>query len=140
MIRRPPRSTRTYTLFPDTTLFRSEEAAALDHIAVLASQAGRALLPDVLAVEQDRARGGFDQPVDHLQRGGLAAARGADERDDLPCRDGQRERLDCRDLLARVALAHCIEPELGTADLPSAAASDLARGCACSAPAPLSFE
>src|SRR3546814_19197905 len=25
MIRRPPRSTRTYTLFPDTTLFRSDE-------------------------------------------------------------------------------------------------------------------
>src|SRR3546814_14214942 len=25
MIRRPPRSTRTYTLFPYTTLFRSEE-------------------------------------------------------------------------------------------------------------------
>src|SRR3546814_11545508 len=24
MIRRPPRSTRTYTLFPDTTLFRSQ--------------------------------------------------------------------------------------------------------------------
>src|SRR3546814_13213910 len=27
MIRRPPRSTRTYTLFPDTTLFLSERAA-----------------------------------------------------------------------------------------------------------------
>src|SRR3546814_10827067 len=27
MIRRPPRSTRTDTLFPDTTLFRSKEAA-----------------------------------------------------------------------------------------------------------------
>src|SRR3546814_10839540 len=27
MIRRPPRSTRTYTLFPDTTLFRSAQAA-----------------------------------------------------------------------------------------------------------------
>src|SRR3546814_13058285 len=26
MIRRPPRSTRTDTLFPDTTLFRSEQA------------------------------------------------------------------------------------------------------------------
>src|SRR3546814_1312492 len=26
MIRRPPRSTRTYTLFPDTTLFRSGKA------------------------------------------------------------------------------------------------------------------
>src|SRR3546814_9578529 len=28
MIRRPPRSTRTDTLFPDTTLFRSERRAA----------------------------------------------------------------------------------------------------------------
>src|SRR3546814_11511050 len=30
MIRRPPRSTRTDTLFPYTTLFRSEELAWLD--------------------------------------------------------------------------------------------------------------
>src|SRR3546814_11629944 len=30
MIRRPPRSTRTYTLFPDTTLFRS--ALQRDHL------------------------------------------------------------------------------------------------------------
>src|SRR3546814_4533970 len=29
MIRRPPRSTRTYTLFPSTTLFRSVRADAL---------------------------------------------------------------------------------------------------------------
>src|SRR3546814_13511301 len=29
MIRRPPRSTRTYTLFPYTTLFRSESLASL---------------------------------------------------------------------------------------------------------------
>src|SRR3546814_12694437 len=29
MIRRPPRSTRTYTLFPYTTLFRSQMAEAL---------------------------------------------------------------------------------------------------------------
>src|SRR3546814_2164285 len=29
MVRRPPRSTRTDTLFPDTTLFRSDDA--LDH-------------------------------------------------------------------------------------------------------------
>src|SRR3546814_10282694 len=32
MIRRPPRSTRTDTLFPYTTLFRSELAAQLDYI------------------------------------------------------------------------------------------------------------
>src|SRR3546814_8871198 len=31
MIRRPPRSTRTDTLFPYTTLFRSSLAAALQH-------------------------------------------------------------------------------------------------------------
>src|SRR3546814_7414220 len=31
MIRRPPRSTRTDTLFPDTTLFRSQNAKFQDH-------------------------------------------------------------------------------------------------------------
>src|SRR3546814_14319151 len=37
MIRRPPRSPRTDTLFPYTTLFRSEDAVAvvLDRLAVL---------------------------------------------------------------------------------------------------------
>src|SRR3546814_1216187 len=33
MIRRPPRSTRTYTLFPYTTLFRSVAASARSRIA-----------------------------------------------------------------------------------------------------------
>src|SRR3546814_18199572 len=37
MIRRPPRSTRTDTLFPYTTLFRS---AVLDEVAALAGSAG----------------------------------------------------------------------------------------------------
>src|SRR3546814_2031383 len=32
MIRRPPRSTRTDTLFPDTTLFRSPEIIALGDV------------------------------------------------------------------------------------------------------------
>src|SRR3546814_5796686 len=34
MIRRPPRSTRTDTLFPYTTLFRSMEADAFDHVRI----------------------------------------------------------------------------------------------------------
>src|SRR3546814_21101209 len=34
MIRRPPRSTRTDTLFPSTTLFRSKRRAGADEIAV----------------------------------------------------------------------------------------------------------
>src|SRR3546814_5173534 len=41
MIRRPPRSTRTDTLFPYTTLFRSLEARALAAIAaILGASAG----------------------------------------------------------------------------------------------------
>src|SRR3546814_7110109 len=31
MIRRPPRTTRTYTLFPDTTLFRSDRVLGRQH-------------------------------------------------------------------------------------------------------------
>src|SRR3546814_9597621 len=62
MIRRPPRSTRTYTLFPDTTLFRSRRAYAAhdpeaDH---LREQVGRPRLPrigvpEVLAGQPDGA-------------------------------------------------------------------------------------
>src|SRR3546814_3029057 len=40
MIRRPPRSTRTDTLFPDTTLFRSQRAAG-DQCAVFAQAVPR---------------------------------------------------------------------------------------------------
>src|SRR3546814_11685613 len=35
MIRRPPRSTRTDTLFPDTTLFRSLEKGFRDDVAIV---------------------------------------------------------------------------------------------------------
>src|SRR3546814_18434593 len=35
MIRRPPRSTRTDTLFPYTTLFRSAEERRQDHVATI---------------------------------------------------------------------------------------------------------
>src|SRR3546814_8971135 len=38
MIRRPPRSTRTYTLFPYTTLFRSHNLRELGEIEITAVQ------------------------------------------------------------------------------------------------------
>src|SRR3546814_14535248 len=44
MIRRPPRSTRTDTLFPYTTLFRSEKAGVIPHIRSAAT-AWSPLLP-----------------------------------------------------------------------------------------------
>src|SRR3546814_4128565 len=47
MIRRPPRSTRTDTLFPYTTLFRSDPAL----LAVLRAEVGRSVLtPDSAAM------------------------------------------------------------------------------------------
>src|SRR3546814_16812171 len=59
MIRRPPRSTRTYTLFPYTTLFRSQ--LKMDRIAILGPDAaeqacgeigmGRMLEPEQLLEE-----------------------------------------------------------------------------------------
>src|SRR3546814_5233379 len=48
MIRRPPRSTRTDTLFPYTTLFRSVEAVG-GALLVLVDPVDSARLPDVLA-------------------------------------------------------------------------------------------
>src|SRR3546814_12803175 len=50
MIRRPPRSTRTYTLFPDTTLFRSAVGAA--------EQLARAPAEQRLARQAEQALGG----------------------------------------------------------------------------------
>src|SRR3546814_14543772 len=69
MIRRPPRSTRTDTLFPYTTLFRSgrrivvvvdgEAATRIDHMI----QNGRlALVPGVSPAQRER------QAVEHLVR------------------------------------------------------------------------
>src|SRR3546814_8020064 len=44
MIRRPPRSTRTDTLFPYTTLFRSDVGPAVDAVALGAARWLRCLL------------------------------------------------------------------------------------------------
>src|SRR3546814_4327466 len=62
MIRRPPRSTRTDTLFPYTTLFRSEEAAAVADI-------------DLRIIEQDLA--------ERADRGQRRAQLVADRREEL---------------------------------------------------------
>src|SRR3546814_10730570 len=43
MIRRPPRSTRTDTLFPDTTLFRSDDAGGGEAAVHLDAELGQLL-------------------------------------------------------------------------------------------------
>src|SRR3546814_13756223 len=47
MIRRPPRSTRTDTLFPYTTLFRSDHYEAPDHLTGLGQVLGSAIVDDI---------------------------------------------------------------------------------------------
>src|SRR3546814_12659066 len=58
MIRRPPRSTRTDTLFPYTTLFRSRRRRGL---VVVRSGAGPALGPGRLARSRSRVGVGADR-------------------------------------------------------------------------------
>src|SRR3546814_14237111 len=60
MIRLPPRSTRTYTLFPYTTLFRS----------ILIEDAGQVIAKDDLSRRAlNRRLGAFDRSIDmHISR------------------------------------------------------------------------
>src|SRR3546814_20322345 len=51
IIRRPPRSTRTDTLFPYTTLFRSHGTVKTDHILFIASGAFSVAKPSDLLPE-----------------------------------------------------------------------------------------
>src|SRR3546814_9194085 len=56
MIRRPPRSTRTDTLFPFTTLFRSRRARQCAIGGFRAIAFGPALITAVQEIEEDRLR------------------------------------------------------------------------------------
>src|SRR3546814_11975988 len=58
MIRRPPRSTRTDTLFPYTTLFRSFQHRTIFDLA----GHGLALFPQPLALFLDQSLGGVELP------------------------------------------------------------------------------
>src|SRR3546814_6279286 len=61
MVRRPPRSTRTDTLFPYTTLFRSQQACEADQL-LLAER--KALVQAPLDIERPQELGQAD-PLDH---------------------------------------------------------------------------
>src|SRR3546814_19169185 len=64
MIRRPPRSTRTDTLFPYTTLFRSRKRGAEAH------QCGQPILhPEDRRADQKIAHGAAADPGDEREKG-----------------------------------------------------------------------
>src|SRR3546814_18237725 len=61
MFRRPPRATRTYTLFPYTTLFRSVRRAGAYHAGDLFGQGARNGAPRIAIVEVVERRRTTDQ-------------------------------------------------------------------------------
>src|SRR3546814_1455549 len=66
MIRRPPRSTRTDTLFPYTTLFRSRLGGRTDQprgVALVSRCGWRGALPDRRYLVADRDRRAHDHPA-----------------------------------------------------------------------------
>src|SRR3546814_15672653 len=79
MIRQPPRSTRTDTLFPYTTLFRSRGPQAIEgggdrQAVVLARRALAAGLDSEEARHAVSDRDDVDRVVDHDEAGGAQAA------------------------------------------------------------------
>src|SRR3546814_18780307 len=105
MIRPPPRSTRTDTLFPTTTLFRSDGAddradeprRSEAHVLVFRSQQG---------VGEEAA----DEGSDDAEQDRLADAHGVVTRYDRPCDDARDEPDDPE---------HHDEPEPGVRCLPA---------------------
>src|SRR3546814_12041882 len=87
MIRRPPRSTRTDTLFPYTTLFRSSHRRLVPLDAAPRAQRQRAGAPLLPAVLRPRLR----------RRDGAASGRGGERKGPLCVALGQRRLAGLQD-------------------------------------------
>src|SRR3546814_2029153 len=70
MIRRPPRSTRTDTLFPDTTRFRSCTAVSE---AIFCVEAAAALPPRLVRIDHSGRKQVIDSPNPNPDHDGLLA-------------------------------------------------------------------
>src|SRR3546814_14635525 len=92
MIRRPPRSTRTYTLFPSTTLFRSQ-VQPRDHALVVGFEHLRRFAP----VEAARIGGDVVDQGEHARCGGFDEGAALDGRHQDPgCGSRRAGRATCR--------------------------------------------
>ncbi len=87
-----------------------EEPALLDHVADAPAHLHGVLREHVLACDEDTARGRLDEPVDHPQRGGLAAARRAHQDGELPVADVQSQVCHRHGSVA-VALGDPLQPD-----------------------------
>src|SRR3546814_2847317 len=101
MIRRPPRSTRTDTLFPYTTLFRSEQARAQEAARRLAEkEQAQTLLREQAAWELERQR-------DEVAR--TAARREAERREsDRRAAEQQRSEEHTSELQSLMRISYAV--------------------------------
>src|SRR3546814_1736741 len=102
MIRRPPRSTRTDTLFPYTTLFRSVDVERLGLVQALAAGSRVAAVTDAHAAFQQRHRAVVEHVAHQsvaLVHAQLGAVGGGDARRVLAAvlQHGQSVVQRCRD-------------------------------------------
>ena len=82
-----------------------QQQVLLEHVADVAGRAG-----DFPAVEENTARGRADESRDDVEQRALAAARGADDRDELALVDLERGRGERRSLAEGVP--EVLDPEL----------------------------
>src|SRR3546814_6754297 len=89
MIRRPPSSTRTDTLFPYTTLFRSRPAGRADHSRsrVCAIRPRR-----IAAIDANRPRWSAQAPATQAPRATASASCGLQSHDQPPPQQHERDQ------------------------------------------------
>ena len=76
--------------FPRSRASRLVVVALVLYVIYACAQLGAVQFHQVAALEQDLARGRFDQPVDAADQRGLAGARRTDDGGDAARRDGER--------------------------------------------------
>jgi hypothetical protein len=89
-----------------------EEGVVLEHHAEAALL--RRQLVDAQLVQPDAASGEREQAGDAVERGGFAAAGGAEQRDELAAPDRDRQAIERRDLAlaVREAASNAVESQL----------------------------
>src|SRR5690606_5849437 len=81
--------------------------AFLGDDGALARHLARIGLPDLVAVDENRAARGLEHTIDRAQQGGLAAAIGADQPDELARLDAQADVLNDRHAIDGPAYVLC---------------------------------
>src|SRR3546814_5623634 len=129
MIRRPPRSTRTDTLFPYTTLFRSERKSV---VKLAGPPTARNLARVFFLQERLKGLGGKDSGIKHVHvvgagvMGGDIAAWAAYKGLDVTLQDREQRFIDGAQVRAQELFAKKVRDEAKRPEVAARLKSDLA--------------